>query len=141
MYSTPVRGTGKNKTTLNWWEYWIGHCWMTGWQSINHSFRNWADLMTGNWKDYALMSYDNPFEECRDCFWCYLGDDDTYPKEFLEHVMQMVEDIETGKEKVYPMDEDFMNRLKDRVKDVELDDVEEFEQDWKTLQEFMKDDD
>jgi hypothetical protein len=141
MYSTPVRGTGKNKTTLNWWEYWIGHCWMTGWQSINHSFRNWADLMTGNWKDYALMSYDNPFEECRDCFWSYLGDDDTYPKEFLEHLMQMVEDIETGKEKVYPMDEDFMNRLKDRVKDVELDDVEEFEQDWKTLQEFMKDDD
>ena len=33
----------------------------------------------------------------------------------------MVEDIETGKEKVYPMDEDFMNRLKDLTKDVELD--------------------
>jgi hypothetical protein len=54
-----------------------------------------------------------------DCFWSYLGDDDTLPKEFLEHLQQMVEDIETGKEKVYPMDEDFMNRLKDLTKDVE----------------------
>jgi hypothetical protein len=34
----------------------------------------------------------------------------------------MVDDIETGKEKVYPMDEDFMDRLQDLVKDVELDD-------------------
>ena len=47
-------------------------------------------------------------------------DDDTLPKEFLEHLQQMVEDIESGKEKVYPMDEDFMNRLKDLTKDVEL---------------------
>jgi hypothetical protein len=35
--------------------------------------------------------------------------------------MQMVDDIETGKEKVIPMDEVF-DRLKDLVKDVELDD-------------------
>jgi hypothetical protein len=34
----------------------------------------------------------------------------------------MVDDIETGKEKVYPMDEDFFDRMKDLVKDVELDD-------------------
>ena len=61
--------------------------------------------------------------------------------EQFTNVVCQTKDIETGKEKVYPMDEDFMNRLKDRVKDVELDDVEEFEQDWKTLQEFMKDDD
>ena len=33
----------------------------------------------------------------------------------------MVEDIESGKEKLIPMDEDFMNRLKDLTKDVELD--------------------
>ena len=122
VFSREVKGTSPNKPKMNWWDYWIGHCWMTGWQSINHSFKNWGDLMTGNWKDYALMFYDDPYEECNDCFWSYLGEDDVYPKAFLEHLMQMVEDIETGKEKVYPMDEDFMNRLKDLTKDVELDD-------------------
>ena len=120
-FSREVKGTSPNKPKMNWWDYWIGHCWMTGWQSINHSFKNWGDLMTGNWKDYGLMWYDDPYEECVDCFWSYLGDDDTLPKEFLEHLQQMVEDIETGKEKVYPMD-DVMNRLKDLTKDVELDD-------------------
>jgi hypothetical protein len=78
--------------------------------------------MTGNYKDYALMFYDDPYEECYSCFWSYLGDDDILPKEFLESLMQMVDDIETGKEKVIPMDEDFFNRLKDLTDDVELDD-------------------
>jgi len=119
---------------MSWWDYWIGHCWLTGWQSIKHSFQNWGDLMTGNWKDYGLMFYDDPYEECRDCFWSYLGEDDTLPKEFLEHLQQMVEDIETGKEKVIPMDE-VMDKLKNPT-----DDVEEFEKDWKTLQELMNDD-
>ena len=31
--------------------------------------------------------------------------------------MQMVDDIETGKEKVYPLDEDFFDRMKDLVGD------------------------
>ena len=124
MYSTPVRGTApkKNKTTLNWWDYWIGHCWMTGWQSIRGAFRIWADLMGSNYKDYALLKQDDPEEECLEWFWVTLGEDECYPKEFLEHLMQMVDDIDTGKVETYPMDEDFMNRLKDLVKDVELDD-------------------
>jgi len=99
------------KTTLNWWEYWIGHCWMMGWQNIRGSFHIWRDLMTGNYKDYALMWYDDPYEECVDWFWQCLGDDDTLPKEFLEHLMQMVEDIDSGKVKTYPMDE-VMDKLK-----------------------------
>ena len=58
----PLKGTEpkKNKTTLNWWEYWIGHCWMTGWQSMSHTFRIWADLMTSNYDGYALMREDDP---------------------------------------------------------------------------------
>ena len=47
-------------------------------------------------------------------------DDKYFLKEFLEHLQQMVEDIETGKEKLIPMDEVFMNRLEDLTKDVEL---------------------
>ena len=122
MYSTPVKGTYPNKTKMNWWEYWIGHCWMSGWQSIRGAFRIWADLMSSNYKDYALLKNDDPEQECLEWFWVTLGEDECYPKEFLEYLMQMVDDIETGKEKVIPMDEDFFNRIQDLVKDVELDD-------------------
>jgi hypothetical protein len=122
MFSRALLATDKKKNTLNWWEYWVGHCWMTGWQTISMSFRNWRDLLTGNYKDYALMFYDDPYEECYSCFWTYLGDDDTLPKEFLESLMQMADDVETGKVKTYPLTEDLFDRLKDLTDDVELDD-------------------
>jgi len=122
MFSTPVKGTYPNKTKMNWWEYWIGHCWMSGWQSIRGAFRIWADLMSSNYKDYALLKNDDPEQECLEWFWVTLGEDECYPKEFLEYLMQMVDDIETGKEKVIPIDDDFFNRLKDLTDDVELDD-------------------
>lgn len=122
IFSRALLGTGNKKTKMSWWDYWVGHCWMTGWQSMNHSFRNWTDLMTENWSDYALLNSDDPFEECYGCFWSYLGDDDVYPKEFLEHLIQLADDIDTGKEKVIPMDEVLMNRLQDLVEDVELND-------------------
>ena len=119
MFSTPVRGTGKIKTTLNWWEYWIGHCWMTGWQSIRHNFRMWADLMTSNYDGYALLKEDDPESECIDWFWASLNEDDVYPKEFLEYLQQLVDDIETGKEEVVPLDDDFFERLKNLTDEVD----------------------
>lgn len=121
-FSTAVLSTDKEKTTLNWWEYWIGHAWMTGWQSIGIAFRIWCDLMSSNYVDYGLLKDDDPEQECIEWFWGSLGEDEVYPKEFLEHLMQLAEDVRTGKEKVIPMDEVFMKRLEDLVKDVELDD-------------------
>lgn len=112
MFSKQLKGTDKKKTTLNWWEYWIGHCWMTGWQSIRMNFRMWADLMTSNYADYALpRTVEDPEKECEEWFWACLNEDDVYPKEFLEHLMQMVEDIELGKVETYSMDE-VMEKLK-----------------------------
>ena len=122
MFSQPVLSTDKEKTTLNWWEYWIGHCWMTGWQSIGGAFRIWCDLMTDNYKDYTLLHNDDPFTECYEWFWVSLGEDNVYPKEFLEHLMQLAEDVESGKVKTYPLDEDFFDRMKDLLDGVELDD-------------------
>jgi len=119
MFSTPVKGTHPNKTKMNWWQYWIGHCWMTGWQSIRHNFRMWADLMGSNYANYALMKEDDPETECIEWFWASLNEDDVYPKEFLEHLMQMVEDVELGKVKTYPM-EDVMKTLEELVGDVEV---------------------
>ena len=111
-FSKPVLATDKKKTTLNWWEYWIGHCYMTGWQSIRGAFRIWADLMGSNYKDYALpRTVEDPEKECIEWFWVTLGEDEVYPKEFLESLLQMCADIDSGKEKLIPM-EDVMENLK-----------------------------
>jgi len=123
VISKPVLATDKQKTTLNWWEYHIGHCWMTGWQTIGSAFRIWADLMGSNYKDYALpRTAENPEEECIEWFWATLGEDEVYPKEFLEYLMEMAEDVRTGKVETVPLDEDFFDRLKDLTDGVELDD-------------------
>jgi len=121
-FSKSVKGTASKKTTMNWWEYWIGHCWMTGWQSIHGAFRIWRDLMTDNFKDYTLLHTDDPFTECYEWFWVSLREDECYPKFFLEDLMEMCDRIDRGEEKLIPLDEDFFDRLKDLVKDVELDD-------------------
>ena len=97
---------------LNWWEYWIGHCWMTGWQSISMTFRIWCDLMTSNYKDYVLLKEDDPETECIEWFWASLNEDDVYDKEFLEYLIQMVDDVKTGKVETFPMDKDFFKKLK-----------------------------
>lgn len=82
-------------------DYYINHCWFVGWQNIRGSFRIWRDLMLGNYKDYALMWYDDPYEECYNCFWDYLGDDNTLSKDFLEHLQKLVKEVESGKVKTY----------------------------------------
>jgi hypothetical protein len=45
----------------------------------------------------------------------------------------MVDDIETGKEKVVPLDKDFFDRMKELVRDVEVDLDEKLEEDDGTL--------
>jgi len=129
MFSTPLKGTHPNKTKMNWWEYWIGHCWMTGWQSIRMNFRMWANLMTSDYDSYALLKEDDPETECIEWFWASLNEDDVYPKEFLEHLMQMVEDIELGEVETYSIDE-VMDRLKNNWReDDEVDLNEKLEDD------------
>jgi len=95
---------------------------MTGWQSIRGSFRIWSDLMTGNYKDYALMWYDDPYEECVDWFWGSLGEDDTLPKEFLEHLLEMCDRIDRGEEELVPFEDvdlDELEKIIDNVDDHE----------------------
>ena len=61
--------------------------------------------MTSNYENYALMREDDPEEECKDWFWTSLNEDDTYSKEFLEYLQQMVDDIDSGKVKTYSFEE------------------------------------
>jgi hypothetical protein len=77
--------------------------------------------MGDNYQEYALLVSDDPLEQCILYFWDSL-EEEIYPKHFLESLLQIVDDIETGKEKVVPLDEDFFDRMKELVGDVELND-------------------
>jgi hypothetical protein len=82
--------------------------------------------MGNSYQNYALLKDDDPLEQCILYFWDSL-EDEIYPKHFLEHLMQLADDVATGKEKVIPMDEDFFDRLKKLVEDVDLIDDEDLE--------------
>ena len=118
MFSRPLLGTEKNKVTMSWVEYYITHVFPTGWDTIAAAFRIWKDLMTNNYKDYSLLKDDDPFEECREWFWATLGENDVYPKFFLEELMQLADDVKTGKEKVVPFTKDMFDELDDLVGDL-----------------------
>ena len=78
------------------------------------NFRMWADLMTNNYEGYAILEEDDPEQECYEWFWASINIDDTLPKEFLEHLYQMMDDIDTGKVRTYPA-EDILKRMKELV--------------------------
>jgi hypothetical protein len=121
MFSKPLLGTNIKEPKMSWISYIWNSCIIQGWYNCWYAFKNWADLMGDNYQDYALLVSDDPLEQCILYFWDSL-EDEIYPKHFLDSLLQMVHDIDTGKEKVIPMDEVMMNRLKDLVDDVELDD-------------------
>jgi hypothetical protein len=122
MFSKPLLGTDKKKTKLTWWEYYWHSCILQGWYDCWYAFKNWADLMGNNYQEYALLKDDDPLEQCILYFWDSL-EDDIYDKKFLESLLQMVDDVNTGKEKLIPMD-DLMEELKkwrEELDDVDLD--------------------
>ena len=122
-FSKPLLATDTENIKMNWWQYLFGHCWMTGWQTIGSAFRIWADLMCSNYEVYALpRTAQDPEVECIEWFWATLGEDEVLPKSFLEYLMEIAEDVRTGRVETVPVDEDFFDRLEDLVKDVELDD-------------------
>jgi len=110
-FSRALLGTDKKKTKLSWFEYILFSCIQQGWMNCWYSFQNWKDLVLNNYQEYALLKDDDPLDLCILYFWDSL-EDEIYPKEFLESLMQMVDDVETGKVKTYPM-EDVMTELKE----------------------------
>ena len=81
----------KMKTKLTWVEYYFGHCLQTGWLEIGNNFRMWSDLMTGNYANYSLRSDDDPYEECNSWFWISINSDETFPREYLERLLEMMD--------------------------------------------------
>ena len=109
-YSRPLLGTNTKKVKMSWVEYIIFSCIQQGWYNCWYSFKNWGDLMGNSYEDYALLKDDDPLEECILFFWDSL-EDEIYSKSFLESLLQMVDDIDTGKEKLIPID-NVMENLK-----------------------------
>ena len=79
---------------------------LPGWvESWTCNFRIWADLMTGNYKSYENPCGESPERECYEWFWASLNMDDIYTKEFIEELLQMKKDVESGTVKTYPLDD------------------------------------
>ena len=93
-------------------DYITKHLFPTWVQQWKYNFGIWADLMTNNYEGYALLEEDDPEQECYEWFWASINMDETYTKEFLEELYQMVNDIDSGKVKTYPA-EDVLKKLED----------------------------
>ena len=122
MFSKQIKGTTEVKIKMSWGEYIFTHLIPTWFQSFGDNFRMWSDLMTGNYENYGLLKDDDPYQECYEWFWTSINLDETYPKEFLEYLMQMVDDIETGKVKPVPFTKEMFDDLDDLVGDL-IDDL------------------
>jgi len=90
---------------MTWLQYIFQHLIPTWFRSFNDNFRMWADLMTDNFENYALLKDDDPFQECYEWFWTSINLDETYPKEFLEYLQKMADDVASGKVKTYSWEE------------------------------------
>ena len=94
---------------------------LPGWvESWTYNFRIWADLMTGNYKPYAEPWGESPERDCYEWFWASINLDDIYSKEFIEELLQMKNDVESGKVKTYPLG-DVLKKMEDLVGDMESD--------------------
>jgi len=96
-------------------EYIVTHLIPTWFRSFWDNFRMWRDLITENYEPYVLLKDDDPFEETYNWFWTSINLDETYPKEFLESLIQMAADVESGKVKTYPMTKEMFEKLDDLV--------------------------
>jgi len=68
-----------------------------------NNFKMWRDLLSGNYEGYALSKEDDPYQECYEWFWSSINMDECLGRDFLDYLQQIVEDVETGKEKLIPM--------------------------------------
>lgn len=81
--------------------------------------------MGNSYQEYALLKNDNPLEQCILYFWDSL-EDEIYPKSFLEDLLQMSYEVETGIQKTYTFDEVLKN-VKDSIIPITEETVDELE--------------
>ena len=74
--------------------------------------------MTNNFEPYANPYAESSAQECYEWFWAALSMDDTYSKDFLESLYEMMDDIDAGIVKTIPAT-DVLKRLKKLVDEEE----------------------
>lgn len=86
---------------MTWTDYIFKHLIPAWFNSFKCNFYMWSDLMTGNYEGYAILPDDDPYTECYEWFWSCISMDETYPKDFLGYLQDMVNTIDqktTGEE-------------------------------------------
>ena len=80
---------------------------LPGWvEAWTYNFKVWGDLMTSNYTPYNdPYSGESPERDCYDWFWTSINLDDTYTKEFLEDLVRLMNDVDSGKVETYPLDD------------------------------------
>lgn len=114
MISKPI--LTKQKYKMSYFEYIFTHCIPTGFNSFRYAFYFWIRLMQGDTSDYDYRKKkfndtdEELFQMLRTDFWWEL-EDDVLPKQFLESLYEQVEDIHSGKVKLYTIDniDDLLN--------------------------------
>jgi len=99
---------------MNLIDYYFNHCIPTGLRTIRNAFLIWKHLMTSDYAGYALRPTDDPYQECRDWFWVTLGEDNVYPKAFLEELYEMIKEIESSEQKAangIPSNSNTLNKI------------------------------
>lgn len=95
-------------------DYIFKHCIPSGFHSIRSAFYFWIRLLQGDLSDYEIYktlkhkySKEEMFEMLRNDFWWSL-EDDVLPKEFLENLYKLVEEVNKGEVELTPFNiEDF----------------------------------
>lgn len=70
--------------------------------------------MGNSYQGYGLLPEDDDLEWCIDYFWQSL-EDEIYSKKFLEDLMQMSEDVRTGKVETVPFTREMFDRIGDLI--------------------------
>lgn len=91
------------KIKMSWFEYYTSHVIPTIFYSIKQSFYFWIKLLQGDTSDYDIYSdqEEEKFEFLVYDFWSSL-EDEILDKEFVEYLMQLSDDVKTGKVKTVP---------------------------------------
>lgn len=116
MFYQKILGTHKIRK-MSWIDYIFTHLIPTWFQSFGDNFNMWSDLMTGNYQPYALLKDDDPYQECYDWFWSSINTDETYPKFFLEYLLKLSDDVESGKVKTVPFTKDMFDEIDDLIEE------------------------
>lgn len=95
-------------TKLNPISYYWNNCILQGWSNVRYAFDTWSLLMTTNYYHYDIMDnslYPYTQEEKQEAiytdFWESL-EDDIYPKEFIEYLLGICEEIHNGNVELVP---------------------------------------